>query len=120
MSASSTAQLSASVSLAPRFGNVWWRTAGNPIRRHSHIIAYFIYAISRRSVPGRRTRRLLRRRSHANPDRCCVLRLGILNLLWFAGGAEGHFGGCGRDAGARRRPCPAAMVGALFLLCSSR
>jgi len=58
---------------------------------------------------GRRTGSLLRRRSHADSEsRPCFYGLAVLNLMWFAGGAQDHPGGCGQDgwgAAANRLQC---------------
>jgi len=70
------------------------------------IIGYVTTAISRGRRVGGRTLRVLLRRSHANPDRCGVLRLAVLNLLWFAAALRTTLRMRGRTVGARRRPPP--------------
>ena len=68
---------------------------------------------------GQRTGRLLRRRSHADSDRGRILRLAVLNPMWFEGALRTPRRMRDKTVGAGRRP-PPAPLSERFSSCSSR
>ena len=79
----------------PVFWEHLWRTEWSPLRRllHHHIGDLRLSAAGRRIT--RRTRRVLQRRSHADPDRRRVLWPEPPQPPMVRGGAQDHPGGCG-------------------------
>ena len=93
----STAAMTSSTSAytTPAFWERLWRTSGIQFVG-LFIIASVIYGYSAagRRV-GRRTRRVLQWRSHADPDRCVLLRPQPPQPPVVRGGGQDHPGGCG-------------------------
>ena len=85
-------------------------------------VALFIVAYSHLWVSaagrcvGRCARRILRRRSHADPDRDGDFRRGRPQSPLVRGRAENHAGGCGTGRLGRGGDCLQRGVGGLFLL----
>jgi hypothetical protein len=119
MSASTGTTSSASVYTTPAFWERLWRAAGIQSRPllHSRVDRLRPSAAGRRI--GRRTGRLLRRRSHADSDRGRILRLAVLNPMWFEGALRTPWRMRDKTVGAGRRP-PPVPPSERFSSCSSR
>ena len=119
MSASTGTTSSASVYTTPAFWERLWRTAGIQSVL-CFIVAYIVYDHQPQvGAIGRRTSRLLRRRSHADSDRGRILRLGCVNPIWFGGALRTPRRKRDKTVGAGRRP-PPVPPSERFSSCSSR
>jgi len=129
MSASTATISSISVYTTPAF---WNGCGGQPASNPSFafIVAYIVYAISRRLAHRPTHWQPLRRRSLADSVRGRVLRLGP-HLMWFRGGAQDDPGDAGKKDGwgaaatassppSERFPLLIAMVAALAYSSAAR